>query len=155
MAINASSIWKSPGTEWHCYFGCMVFQSIICRVASVVALAIVLAFSHASADSLKVVENFFGNNVVSPSTLPEKQKMRLIGSVTPKVVGAIARITVYDDAATKRIGDYAEIYNSTDDLIAIIWFDGFGIVRSAIDRAIVLNKGVEGVLVLVLDGELV
>lgn len=101
----------------------MVFQSIIYRIASLVALAIVLASSHASADSLKVVENFFGDNVVSPSTLPEKQKMRLIGSASLRL-GAIARITVYDDAATKRSGDYAEIYNPTGHLIAIIWFDG-------------------------------
>jgi hypothetical protein len=120
------------------------------RIALVVSLGILLISGSVNADSLKVIDN---SRVVSPSSLPEKQKMRLLGFVTPKNVGAIARIAIYDDAATKRIGDYAEVYNSTSELIAVIWFDGFGIVRSAIDRGIVLHKDLEGVLVLVLDGE--
>jgi hypothetical protein len=127
----------------------MGFKSAIYRIASVISLCILFS-SPVNAGSLKVMEN---SSIVSPSSLPEKQKMRLLGFVTPRNVGAIARIAIYDDGATKRIGDYAEVYNPTGELIAVIWFDGFGIVRSAIDRGIVLNKDVEGVLVLVLDGE--
>ena len=64
-------------------------------------------------------------------------------------------MAVYDDAVTKRLGDYAEIYNPTGGLLAVIWFDRFGILRSAVDRGIILNKhNVEGVLVLVLEGYL-
>jgi hypothetical protein len=65
-------------------------------------------------------------------------------------------MAVYDDIATERIGDYAEIYNLKGALIAIIWFDEFGILRTAIDRGVVLHKkDVEGVLVLVMNGDLV
>jgi hypothetical protein len=133
----------------------MGFQNKIHRVASIVALIILLIFGNVDADSLQVVENLFGK--ISPASLSEKPKMRRVAFLTPTVEGAIGGcMAVYDDAATKRRGDYAEIYNPTGDLIAIIWFDRFGILRSAIDRGIVFNKHhVEGVLVLVLDGDLV
>jgi hypothetical protein len=112
-----------------------------------------LASAHVKADSLQLAENPFGN----PAALPEKQKMKLIGFLAPKALSAIAGgMAVYDDVTTKRIADYAEIYNSTGALIAIIWFDEFGILRSAIDRGVVLHKqDVEGVLVLVMNGDLV
>ena len=65
-------------------------------------------------------------------------------------------MALYDDADTKRLVDYAEIFKPTDELLAVIWFDKFGILRSAIDRGVYLKHGaVEGVMVLVLYGDLV
>jgi hypothetical protein len=65
-------------------------------------------------------------------------------------------MAVYDDVATRILTDYAEIYNPTGDLLAIVWLDRLGILRSAVDRGIVQNKhALEGVFVLVLAGELV
>lgn len=49
----------------------------------------------------------------------------------------------------------AERINPTGALIAIIWFDRFGILRSAIDRGVVMHNDVEGILVLVFDGDLI
>ncbi len=54
-----------------------------------------------------------------------------------RIAGGMA---VYHDAATERRGDYAEIYNPTGGLLAVIWFDRFGILRSAVDRGIVLKQ---------------
>jgi hypothetical protein len=38
-------------------------------------------------------------------------------------------MAIYDDSSTNRIGDYSDIYNRAGDhLIAVIWFDQFGII---------------------------
>jgi hypothetical protein len=131
----------------------MGFNNTIYRVALFIPLTLLLATSHVKADSLQLAENPFG----SQTALPEKQKLKLIASQPPKLrQDSPAGMAVYDDIATKRVGDYAEIYNPTGALIAIIWFDKFGILRSAIDRGVVLRKqDVEGVLVLVMNGDLV
>jgi hypothetical protein len=117
-----------------------------------ILLAVLLAVN-VNANPLHLAENPFG----APSNLPEKQKMKLIGLLTPKAHAGIAgSMAVYDNLATERIGDYAEIYNLKGALIAIIWFDEFGILRTAIDRGVVLHKkDVEGVLVLIMSGDLV
>ena len=130
----------------------MDFTNIIYRSVLILSLALLLATGHAKADSL-LAENPFGG----PTVVPEKQNMKLIGLLKPKpYAGFAGSMAVYDDIATKRIGDYAEIYNSAGALIAIIWFDEFGILRTAIDRGVVLHKkDVEGVLVLVMNGHLV
>ena len=134
----------------------MGFTNAIYRGALIVSLAVLamlLTTTHVKGDSLQLAENPFG----SPAALPEKGKMKLIGFVAPRASSGIAGgMAVYDDAATKRIGDYAEIYNLEGALIAIIWFDQFGILRTAIDRGVVLHKkDVKGVLVLVMSGNLV
>src|SRR5262245_26538504 len=120
--------------------------------ALIIPLAVLLTTTPVKADSLQLAENPFG----SPAALPEKQNMKLIGFVASKISSGIAgRMAVYDDAGTKRIGDYAEIYNLKGALIVIIWFDQFGILRTAIDRGVILHKkDVEGVLVLVMNGDL-
>src|SRR5215510_1365046 len=130
----------------------MVSTTQFYRSALIVPLAVLLTTTAVKADSLQLAENPFGSTTV----LPEKQNMKLIGFVAPKISSGIAGgMAVYDDAATKRIGDYAEIYNLKGALIAIIWFDQVGILRTAIDRGAVLHKNdVEGVLVLVMSGDL-
>ena len=50
--------------------------------------------------------------------------------------------------------DYWELYDKQGELLAISWFDRFGIQRTAIDRGIVEQKNqLERVFVVVLDGD--
>jgi len=71
--------------------------------------------------------------------------------VDGKTVGAVA---VYDDPATPRSQDYLELYDSGGDLVAVGWFDQFGIERIAIDRALLEGRDdLHGVFVTVVDGE--
>jgi len=115
----------------------MVSSMQFYRSALIIPLAVLLTTTPVKADSLQLAENPFGSITV----LPEKQNMKLIGFVAPKISSGIAGgMAVYDDAATKRIGDYAEIYNLKGALIAIIWFDQFGILRTAIDRGLSFTK---------------
>ena len=71
--------------------------------------------------------------------------------VDGKSVGAVA---VYDDPSTPRSVDYLELYDGDGRLVAVGWFDRFGIQRIAVDRALLDGKEkLKGDFVIVVDGE--
>jgi hypothetical protein len=73
--------------------------------------------------------------------------------VDGEVAGFVAAY-VYKDVTTERAVDYLELYDKEGDLVAISWFDQFGIQRVAIDRGIVEGEGkLEGTFVAVWDGD--
>lgn len=85
-------------------------------------------------------------------SLPEKDRLTLMSivevTVGREILGAIA---AYDDAATARPADYLELYNNAGALLAVSWFDRFGIERLAVDRALAADTNkLEGVFVLVI-----
>jgi len=89
---------------------------------------------------------------------PEQHEMRLVSFdpwvIEGEVMGAVATY-VYDDVTTERPADYWEIYNQDGALLAVTWFDSLGVRKTAVDRGIVEEKDkLEGVFVLVLDGDL-
>jgi hypothetical protein len=68
-------------------------------------------------------------------------------------LGALAAY-VYNDRTTERPADYWELYDGTGDLIAISWFDRFGIQRLAVDRGLIDESDqLEGTFVVFLDGD--
>jgi hypothetical protein len=86
---------------------------------------------------------------------PEQHDMSLVSFqpwvVEGEVLGALAGY-VYDDVTTERPADYWELYDTEGNLLALSWFDRFGIQRTAIDRVIVEGEGkVEGIFVVVSD----
>ena len=87
---------------------------------------------------------------------PEQHQMTLV-SLEPWVVegellGLVAAYT-YDDVSTERPADYWELYNNEGSLVAVSWFDKFGIRRTAVDSGIVEEQDkLEGVFVIVSDG---
>jgi hypothetical protein len=107
------------------------------------------------AEEVQPSDNATGQEVV---TAPEQHKMSLISFqpwvVEGEVLGAVAEY-VYDDVTTARAADYWELYNNEGDVLAVGWFDRFGIQRTAIDRGIVEQKDkLEGIFVVVVDGDL-
>ena len=67
-------------------------------------------------------------------------------------MGSVAAY-VYDDVTTEKPADYWELYDQQGDLLAVSWFDKFGIQRTAVDRGIIEQKDqLEGVFVVVPDG---
>jgi hypothetical protein len=47
-----------------------------------------------------------------------------------------------------------ELYNSTGTLVAVSWFDRYGIRRIVVDRGLLEGKDeLQGIFVVVLDGE--
>jgi hypothetical protein len=79
-----------------------------------------------------------------------------IVSLSPVVAqgGTVGALVVYDDPSTTRPEDYVELYDSDGELVAIGWFDRFGIQRMAIDRAFVDGRDkLQGVFVTIVGGE--
>jgi hypothetical protein len=63
-------------------------------------------------------------------------------------------IAAYDDSTTSRPADYVELFNNVGALLAVGWFDSFGIERLAVDRALVEKAdALEGIFVLILTGD--
>jgi hypothetical protein len=94
-------------------------------------------------------ENFY------PASLPERNHLHLISTLPVTVAGEIlGRVAVYDDSTTQRSADYLELYNSTGTLVAVSWFDRYGIRRIIVDRGLLEGKDeLQGIFVVVLDGE--
>jgi hypothetical protein len=70
-----------------------------------------------------------------------------------EIFGTVAAY-VYDDVPTARPADYWEIYDTAGNLLALSWFDRFGIKRTAVDRGIMEERDqLEGVFVVISDGD--
>jgi hypothetical protein len=90
-------------------------------------------------------------------TAPEQHHKKLVSLdpwvVEDEILGTVAAY-VYDDIGTERPVDYWEIYSQEGELLAVGWFDSFGIRRTAVDRGILEEKDkLEGIFVVVLDGD--
>ena len=63
-------------------------------------------------------------------------------------------VVAYDDPTTKRPADYFELYDGEGTLLAIGWYDRFGIRRIAVDRGLFDNAHKpQGLFVTLLDGD--
>ena len=66
----------------------------------------------------------------------------------------MGQVTIYDDSTTQRSADYLEFHNNAGHLVAVGWFDRFGIARMAVDRGLLEDRDeLEEVFVVLLDGE--
>ena len=115
-------------------------------------VAQLLFFSEVRADELR--PNASEQEIVTAAhhnmTLVSSQPWVVEGG---EVWGTLAAY-VYDDVTTKRPADYWELYGSTGDLVAISWFDRFGIQRLAVDRGLIDESDkLEGTFVVFLDGD--
>ena len=131
----------------------MAFTNKISLIIAAVVAQLIL-FGTARAHDLQRHHNVIEQESV---TTPERTEMTLVRSepwvVEGEVVGVLAGY-VYKDVSTRRPVDYWELYDDAGDLLAVTWFDKFGIQRTAIDRGIVEEANeLKGVFVVVLDGE--
>jgi hypothetical protein len=93
---------------------------------------------------------------VSALTIRAQQSGLKLVSNSPLIARGqtVGTVVIYDDPRTSRPADYLELYDTDADLVAIVWFDRFGIQRTVVDRALVDGGDeLEGVLVSVLEGE--
>jgi hypothetical protein len=117
----------------------------------IIFLAQMYPVEHSHAEPLPITTSSAQKSYPAVS-LPQKDRLTLVSVVQVtagrEILGAIA---AYDDAETARPADFLELYNNAGALLAVSWFDRFGIERLAIDRALVedTNK-LEGVFVLVI-----
>jgi hypothetical protein len=76
-------------------------------------------------------------------------------ALSPLFVGGeiVGLVAVYDDATTARPADFLQVYDNAGHLLVIGWFDKFGIQRMAVDRGLLEGDKLEGVFVVMSDGE--
>jgi hypothetical protein len=105
--------------------------------------------------SVQAAEGAAESTFTSPALGLAQSSLNLI-SLTPVVAGneTVGAVVVYDDPSTPRPADYIELYDNDGDLVAVAWFDRFGIQRMALDRALVEgSEELQGVFVTVVNGE--
>jgi uncharacterized membrane protein YfcA len=93
---------------------------------------------------------------ISPPDSKAQRAHLVLLSILPLITEAeiVGTVAEYDDPASERPVDYREVYDTEGNLVALSWFDGFGIQRVAVDRGLVEESGEpEGVIVLLADGD--
>ncbi len=92
---------------------------------------------------------------VVPPSVSKERPLTLISSSQLIVEGkTVGKVLAYDNPTTKRPADYFELYDSTGDLVAIGWFDRFGIRRMTVDRGFLDGTDdLEGVFVSLVGGD--
>jgi hypothetical protein len=126
------------------------------------ALFIILSFlaqwyfaAQLRAEPIRASNRGPAQEIYVPVPLPGKDRLTLVSFVPMIAQGKVfGRLAAYDDAATSRPADYLELYDNAGILLAVGWFDKFGIERLAVDRAFVKDADkLEGVFVLILKGD--
>ena len=105
--------------------------------------------------SLEAADNASEPEVLLSAPGPKQHSLTLVSSSPLLVEGqTLGKVLVYDDPTTERPVDYFELYDKPGDLIAVGWFDRFGIERMAVDSGILDGEGeLEGVWVSLLEGD--
>lgn len=108
-----------------------------------------------AARSLEASGNVPGQEISPPASVPEQHDLTLVSFsplvVEGKIVGTVA---AYHDPTTERPVDYWEFYDSEGGLMAVDWFDRFGIERMAVDRGLLEDEDkLEGVFVVLPQGD--
>lgn len=123
--------------------------------ATLKALSVLIFFGLIAAERAHGAEVSVVQQASILSIRTQHARLKLI-SYSPLVARGqtLGEVMIYDDPATRRSADYLELYDTTNRLVAIVWFDHFGIQRTVVDRALVEGGDeLEGVLVAVLEGE--
>ena len=105
--------------------------------------------------SLEAADNASEPEVLLSAPGLKQHSLTLVSSFPLVVEGQpLGEVLVYDDPTTKRPADYFELYDNPGDLIAVGWFDRFGIERMAVDRGMLDGEDeLEGVFVSLLEGD--
>jgi hypothetical protein len=98
--------------------------------------------------------DYLSRATLETAPIPDPNKLTVV-SFSAVVVGNETRaVIIYDDPATKRPIDYVALYDTTGGLLALTWFDRFGIERLAVDRGLLANTDrPEGIFVAFLTGD--
>jgi hypothetical protein len=98
----------------------------------------------------------FISGPVGAESIPISEQPHLTEvALSPLFVGGriVGLVAVYDDPTTERPADRLQVYDNAGHLLVIGWFDKFGIQRMAVDRGLLDGEKLEGVFVVMSDGE--
>jgi hypothetical protein len=120
-----------------------------------VSLCAQLSFAAPARAEMRIADGVLAQQALVPAS-GAKERYLILVSFSPLIVegNTVGAVLVYDDPTTKRTADYFELYDSTGDLVAIGWFDRFGIRRMTVDRGFLDGTDdLEGVFVSVVGGD--
>ncbi len=122
----------------------------------ILGLCLLLIMSQSvHAQGILSTEQSIVGSVMVPPSVPEKDRFVWLSVFTIAPDGEIiAALGLYDDPQTTRPVDYVELYGGSGGLLAVGWLDRFGILRTAVDRALLQEESavLEGVFVLISEG---
>jgi len=119
---------------------------------------LLLSIGSLHAEPMRITENLRGERVLLPPSAPEREQLVLVSFFTVTAqTEIIAALAIYDDPRTRKSDDYLELYDEAGGLLSVSWVDSFCIRRTAMDRGLLQEEasGLEGVLVLILEGDAV
>ena len=120
-----------------------------------VSLCTQLSFVAPVHPEIRITDGTLAQEAVVATSEPKERSLTLV-SFFPLIVegNTVGGVLVYDDPTTKRPADYFVLYDSAGDLVAIGWFDRFGIRRLTVDRGFLDGTDdLEGVFVSVAGGD--
>jgi len=117
-----------------------------------VLIVLLLAFfaGNARSEEFRVSENMRHQQVLLPSSIPERERLTLTDSdIFLEQGGGVGIVVYYDDRRTERTFDYVELYDIEGNLLLVGWIDRLGVWRIAIDRGLMDPREpvVDGILV--------
>ena len=99
---------------------------------------------------LNVTENRRQEQVITPASTPDRNRMAVVQQLTfmEEELGA-GVLVFYDDSRTKWEIDYIELYDLEGSLLVVTWIDRFGACQVAIDQGLLDpdDPSIDGVLV--------
>ena len=121
----------------------------------IVSLYTQLSFAAPLHAAIRISDGALARESLVPISGPKEHRLTLILSSRLIVEGkTVGEVLVYDDPTTKRPADYFELYDRAGDLVAIGWFDRFGIRRMILDRGLLDGTDdLEGVFVFLVEGD--
>src|SRR5436190_17736068 len=105
------------------------------------------------AEVVNTSENTLAQQIMNSVSAPHALDLMSFSPVVAdgKTLGALL---VYDDPRTKRPDDYIELYDNGAHLVAVGWYDQFGIQRFAVDRGLFEpGYALSGIFVTLLSGD--
>jgi hypothetical protein len=118
-------------------------------------VGLILLFDNALSQPVRIGENLRREEVLLPSSAPDKGIMVVTDTVMLVEADGTAGVVVfYDDPRTKWELDYVEFYDLEGNLLLMRWIDGRGLCQAAMDRGLLNEKkpAVDGVLVMIAVG---
>ena len=131
----------------------MKFNTKVYFILQFVGLLFFLGFM--AIKSLEAADSALEPEALLTAAGLEHPSLTLVSFSSLLIAGnTVGKVLIYDDPTTKRPADYFELYDTDGDLLAVDWFDRFGIQRMAVDRGL-LEKTLklEGVFVVLIEGD--
>jgi hypothetical protein len=120
------------------------------QLVSLLVVGLILLFDNALSQPVRIGENLRREEVLLPSSAPDKGIMVVTDTVMlVEEDGAAGVLVFYDDPRTKWEFDFVEFYDLEGNLLLVSWIDGRGLCQAAMDRGLLNEKepAVDGVLV--------